>query len=73
MEGTGLKNILETVYGKSVIVHIMTGKAVQRTLRGHFLVGKCLHSSLYPKSRDSYTSGSGQGVALFLFLGARRR
>jgi len=26
MEGTGLKNILETVYGENAVVHMMTGK-----------------------------------------------
>jgi len=44
MEGTGLKNILETVYGENAVVHMMTGKAVQRALRGHILVDKCLYS-----------------------------
>ncbi|KAH3852490.1 hypothetical protein DPMN_095000 [Dreissena polymorpha] len=43
MEGAGLKNILETVYGENAIV---TGKDVQRALRGHFLVEKCLHRQL---------------------------
>jgi hypothetical protein len=46
MEGTRLKNILETVYGENAVVHMMTGKAVQRALRGHLLVDKCLHSQL---------------------------
>ena len=46
MEGTGLKNILETVYGENAVMHMMTGKAVQRALRGHLLVDKCLHSQL---------------------------
>ena len=46
MEGTGLKNILETVYGENAVVHMMTGKAVQRALRGHLLVDKCLHSQV---------------------------
>ena len=46
MEGTGIKNILETVYGENAVVHMMTGKAVQRALRGHLLVDKCLHSQL---------------------------
>ena len=43
MEGTGLKNILETVYGENAVVHMMTGKAVQRALWGHLLVDKCLN------------------------------
>ncbi|KAH3788805.1 hypothetical protein DPMN_166967 [Dreissena polymorpha] len=43
IEESGLENILETVYGENTIVHIITGKAVQKALRGHFLVAKCLH------------------------------
>ena len=46
MEETGLKSIFETVYGENTVGHIMTGKAVQRALRGHLLVEKCLHSLL---------------------------
>ena len=46
MEGTGLKNILETVYGENAVVHMMTGKAVHSALWGHLLVDKCLHSQL---------------------------
>ena len=46
MEGTSLSNILETVYGGNAVGHMMTGKAVQRALRGHMLVDKCLHSQL---------------------------
>ena len=46
MEGTGLKNILEIVCGENAVVHMMTGKAVKRALRGHLLVDKCLHSQL---------------------------
>ena len=46
MEGTDLKNILETVCAENAVVYMMTGKAVQRALRGHLLVDKCLHSQL---------------------------
>ena len=40
MMGTGLKNILEVVYGKNAVVHMMTGKYVQRSFRGHLLGGQ---------------------------------
>ena len=43
---TGLKNILETVYGENVVVYMMTGKAVHRALRCHLLADKCLYSQL---------------------------
>ena len=38
MQGTGLQNILELVYGENAVVHMMTGKSVQRAFRGHLLV-----------------------------------
>lgn len=43
MAGTGLKNILELVYGENAVVHMMWGKLVKRAFRGHLLVSKCLH------------------------------
>ena len=43
MEGTGLQSILEVVYGANPVVHMMTGKSVQRSFRGHLLVEKCLN------------------------------
>ncbi|KAJ8023974.1 hypothetical protein HOLleu_36566 [Holothuria leucospilota] len=42
MDGTGLKNILEVVYGETAVVHIMSGKSVQRAIRGLLLVEKGL-------------------------------
>ena len=52
MDGTGLKNILETVYGENTIVDMISGKAVQRSLRGHLLVDKCLHDMLVSEMAD---------------------
>ena len=43
MEGTGLKSILEVVYGENAVIHMLTGKAVQRAFRGHLLVEKSLN------------------------------
>lgn len=42
MEGTGLRNIMEVVYGSNAVQHMMTGKSVQRAFRGHLLVDRCL-------------------------------
>jgi len=43
MEGTGLRNIMEVVYGGNAVQHMMTGKSVQRAFPGHFLVDRCLN------------------------------
>ena len=43
MDGSGLKEILQTIYGENAVMHMMSGKAVQRSLRGHLLLlSKCL-------------------------------
>ena len=38
MKGSGLEDALEELYGKSRVLHLISGKAVSRALRGHFLV-----------------------------------
>ena len=38
MEGIRFQSILEVVYGANAVVHMMTGKSVQRSFRGHLLV-----------------------------------
>ena len=46
LKGSGLEESLETVYGENVVQHMMTGKAVSRALRGHFLVEAALMNML---------------------------
>lgn len=43
MAGSGLKDLLETVYGERPVVHMLSGKAVQRSFRGHLLIDRCLN------------------------------
>ena len=38
MAGSGLEEALHQVYGENSVVHMMSGKAVARALRGHMLV-----------------------------------
>ena len=38
MKGSGLEEALETVYGPNPVAHMISGKAISRALRGHFLV-----------------------------------
>ena len=51
MDGSGLKDILETiyVYGENAVVHMMSGKAVQRSFRGHLLVYQSLSQQIVTK------------------------
>ena len=42
MNGSGLKEVLSTIYGENTVTHIMSGKAVQGAFRGHLIVDHCL-------------------------------
>ena len=46
MKGSGLEELLETLYGENAVQHMMSGKAVSRALRGHFLVEAALTNKL---------------------------
>ena len=37
VDGSGLEDILKTIYGENAVVHMMSGKAVQRSFRGHLV------------------------------------
>jgi len=45
MDGSGIKEILGTIYGDNAVQHIMTGKAV----RGHLLLDQCLTQQVADK------------------------
>ena len=42
MKGSSIEDVLATVYAPNTIVHMLTGHAYSRTLRGHFLVAAAL-------------------------------
>ena len=46
MKGSGLEEALETVHGPNAVIHMISGKAVSRALRGHFLVQAALVNKL---------------------------
>ncbi|KAL5008914.1 hypothetical protein ScPMuIL_014495 [Solemya velum] len=49
----------KTVYEENAGVHIMSGKTVQRSLRGHLLVDKCLHDMLVSEMANSNSEFAG--------------
>jgi hypothetical protein len=63
MSGSGLAEALQCCYGPNAVQHMMTGKAVSRALRGHFLVDSALNTVLMRSILDeavaSDTSRSG--------------
>ena len=42
MANTGLREALESIYAKNSVDHMMSGKAISRALRGHFIVDAVL-------------------------------
>ena len=46
MKGSGLYEALETIYGSTVVDHMMLGKDVSRALRAHFLTESALMTKL---------------------------
>ena len=46
MAVTGIEEVLELVYAKIAVPHILSGKAVAHAIRGHFLVDAALNAML---------------------------
>ena len=46
IKGSGLEEALETTYGPDTVTHMMSGKAISRARRGHFLVEGALVNKL---------------------------
>jgi len=49
MKGSGIEDVLQLIYVSNTVGHIMSGKAVSRAVRGHFIVDASLHSLLAAK------------------------
>ena len=49
MDNTGLKNVLEEIYGKNAVYHMLQGKAYSRAVRGNLIVAHALSTLLFEK------------------------
>ena len=45
--GSGLQQLLEVVFAQNSVTHMLTGKAIARAVRGHFLADAVLNAELY--------------------------
>jgi len=45
----GIEDVLQLIYASNTVCHIMSGNAVSRAVRGHFIVDTSLHSLLAAK------------------------
>lgn len=50
MSGSGLPELLETVYAPNAVSHMMTETAVARAVRAHMIVDTALHAMLVSKT-----------------------
>ena len=64
MKGTGLENLLSEVYAESSAAHMVSGKAIARAIRAHFLVESSLMSLLLEIINESNSVNFGE-LALF--------
>ena len=47
MAGSGIEELLAEVYAENSVEHMLSGKAVSRPLRGHFLIESSLKDLLF--------------------------
>ncbi len=52
--------VLEQIYASNVVSHMLSGKAVERAIRGHFLVDATLNTMLVSKAFHIYMSAINQ-------------
>ena len=50
MSGCGLQDVLEQIYATNAVTYIMSGKAVERATRRHFLIDAALNAMLMSKA-----------------------
>ena len=46
MEGSGISDVLQCVYGENTVKHMLNGKAIARAIRGHNLIESALNLKL---------------------------
>ena len=50
MAGLGLPDVLESFYASNTVVHMLSGKAIARAIRGHFMVDAVLNALILASS-----------------------
>jgi len=68
MSGSGIEEIFQLIYGPDTVGHMMSGKAVARAIRGHFLLDSALRillltNIIQPDANDS-SSCDGQNITV---------
>ena len=47
MASSGLQELLEMIYASNVVVHMLTGKAIARAVRGHFIIDVAFNALIF--------------------------
>ena len=50
MSGCGLQDCLELLYASNAVIHMLSGKAIERAICGHFLIDATLNAMLMSKT-----------------------
>jgi hypothetical protein len=50
MAGSGLQEVLECIYADNAVIHMLSGKAISRAVRGHIIISGVLNSMLMSKA-----------------------
>ena len=58
MAGTGLQELLETIFASNTVTHILSGKAVARAVRDHLLLDTALNTVLMAKTFSLQLNGT---------------
>ena len=66
MVGRGLQELLEVIFARNTVAHILSGKAVARAIRGHLLLDSVLHTILLCNLFESKLSLSSDKVPVEL-------
>ena len=53
MVSSGLQELLELFYAPNAVLHMLSGKAIARAIRGHFIVDAVLNAKLLSKVLDA--------------------
>ena len=46
MSSSGLREVLETIYGSDTVPHKLSGSAISRTFQGHFIISRVLYATI---------------------------
>ena len=62
MKGSGLEEVMGLLFGPNTVEHVLSGKAYDRAIRGHFLIHAALNDLLFDFLRNPVPNDSSHAV-----------